>query len=163
MRFKSLQTWCPYEISNAGDGKNFNNKIVILTLRNTNRDIGIIETMLEAIGSQTSTQTTISTTSLTSTGASSHHVGLRTSSRADNTSAPPTTRTSSSEAHYGPTSSSEATPPPPTFSPPSPVSRSQPRKRRWDYSSDSAHTECTEPQDRRTEPTTTETFRKLPE
>jgi hypothetical protein len=40
---KTLQAWRPYERRNGGDGKSFDNTFMLLTLRNTNRDIGTIE------------------------------------------------------------------------------------------------------------------------
>jgi len=51
---KHIQTWRPYEVRNGGYGDKFDNNFMLLTLRNTNRDVGTLETMREAFGSRKS-------------------------------------------------------------------------------------------------------------
>jgi hypothetical protein len=53
---KKLETWCPYELRNGGDGKIFDNRFMLLTLRYPNQDVGTIETVREALDLQALTQ-----------------------------------------------------------------------------------------------------------
>jgi hypothetical protein len=53
---KKLETWCPYELRNGGDGKTFDNRFMLLTLRYPNQDVGTIETVREALGLRALTQ-----------------------------------------------------------------------------------------------------------
>tara|TARA_R110002003_G_scaffold121_23_gene10841 strand:- start:12683 stop:13621 length:939 start_codon:yes stop_codon:yes gene_type:complete len=49
---KTLQAWRPYECRNGGDGKSFDNTFMLLTLRNTNRDMGTIEAIRHVLESR---------------------------------------------------------------------------------------------------------------
>jgi hypothetical protein len=49
---KNLQAWRPYEIRNGGDGKRFDNKFMLLTLRYTNQDMGTLDLMRAALEPQ---------------------------------------------------------------------------------------------------------------
>jgi hypothetical protein len=53
---KNLQTWRPYEIKNGGDGKTFDNKFTLLTLRYANQDAGTLEMIRAALGPQDTAQ-----------------------------------------------------------------------------------------------------------
>ncbi|KAF2026176.1 hypothetical protein EK21DRAFT_92617 [Setomelanomma holmii] len=53
---KALQTWRPYETRNGGDGKTFDNNFFLLTLRNTNRDLGTVEALRYALDPQEDTE-----------------------------------------------------------------------------------------------------------
>ncbi|KAF2818983.1 hypothetical protein CC86DRAFT_432406, partial [Ophiobolus disseminans] len=57
---KTLQTWRPYEIRHGGYSKNFDNNFMLVTLRNTNQDMGTAETIREILDAQTSSWTPIS-------------------------------------------------------------------------------------------------------
>jgi hypothetical protein len=46
---KKLETWRPYEIRNGGDGRTFDNKLMLLTLRYANQDVGTMEIVREAL------------------------------------------------------------------------------------------------------------------
>jgi hypothetical protein len=46
---KNLQIWRPYEVRNGGDGKKFDNKFILLSLRDTLQDFGTLEVMRAAL------------------------------------------------------------------------------------------------------------------
>ncbi|KAH7077601.1 hypothetical protein BKA63DRAFT_508576 [Paraphoma chrysanthemicola] len=46
---KALQIYRPYEVNSDGNGENFVNSFMLLTLRNTNKDIGTVEAIMHVL------------------------------------------------------------------------------------------------------------------